>query len=662
MEIPLVSQIVVIFGLSIVVIFICHQFRLPAIVGLLLTGVLAGPRGLGLISAVHEVEILAEIGVVLLLFAIGIEFSLKDLIQIKRAVLLGGALQVGMTILVTYIIVRQLGLIVGQALFLGFLVALSSTAIVLKLLQERGEIDSPHGRTALAVLIFQDIIVVPMMLFTPLLAGAEGNVGRELLILLAKGVGVIIFVLVSAEWIVPRALFYIARTRSRELFLLSVVFIGAAVAWLTSEIGLSLALGAFLAGLTISESEYSHQAFGNILPFRDIFTSFFFVSIGMLLDVEFLLQQPLLIGLISLVVLAVKGFIVTLAVLLLGFPLRTALIAGLALSQVGEFSFILSRAGIDAGLLGGSTYQFFLDVAILTMAATAFIIALAPRLADWVLRLPLPERLKTGLYPAPTAARAGHEVSLQDHLIIVGFGLNGRNVARAAKMAGVPYLIIEMNPQTVLAERSAGEPIYYGDAMQETVLEHAGIKEARVLVVVISDPLTTRRITAVARQLNQGIHVIARTRYVSEVKPLHEAGANEVIPEEFETSVEIFARVLASYLVPREEIEHFIAEVRAGSYGMFRQPTSTQTLSDLEIHLSDVEVSTFRINNSSPFAGQALRQAELRNKYGVTVLAIRRDLQLLPNPAAETQLHAGDVLVVLGEPDKIAVAADLFAA
>ena len=210
MEIPLVSEIVIIFGLSIVVIFICHQFKLPAIIGLLLTGVLAGPGAFGLISAVHEVEILAEIGVILLLFAIGIEFSLKDLIKIRRAVLVGGALQVGLTILVAFVIARQLGLIVGEAVFLGFLVALSSTAIVLKLLQERGEIDSPHGSTALAILIFQDIIVVPMMLFTPLLAGAEGNVVRELLILLAKGVGVILFVLVSAEWIVPRALFYIA--------------------------------------------------------------------------------------------------------------------------------------------------------------------------------------------------------------------------------------------------------------------------------------------------------------------------------------------------------------------------------------------------------------------------------------------------------------------
>ena len=310
MEIPLLNDIVIIFGLSIAVLFLCHRLHVPAIVGYLLTGILAGPHGLGLIGGVHEVEILAEIGVVLLLFTIGIEFSLKSLLQIKRLVLIGGPLQVVLTLFAAFIMAKQLGQPFSESLFIGFLISLSSTAIVLKLFQERAEIDSPHGRTALGILIFQDIIIVPMILLTPLLAGSTGNFAESLLILSVKGIGIILFVIISARWIVPYLMYQIARTRSRELFLLSIVALCLAVAWLTYHVGLSLALGAFLAGLIISESEYSGQALGNILPFRDVFTSFFFVSIGMLLDVGFLFQRPGLIAVIALCILTLKAIIV----------------------------------------------------------------------------------------------------------------------------------------------------------------------------------------------------------------------------------------------------------------------------------------------------------------------------------------------------------------
>ncbi|MEE8288741.1 MAG: cation:proton antiporter, partial [Nitrosomonadaceae bacterium] len=474
MEIPLLQDIVIIFGLSIVVLFICHRFRVPTIVGFLLTGIMAGPHGLRLIEAIHEVEILAEVGVVLLLFTIGIEFSFRSLVQIKKSVLLGGSLQVTLTLITAFFIARYLGQAFGQAVFIGFLAALSSTAIVLKLIQERAEVDSPHGRTTLAILIYQDVIIVPMILFTPLLAGATGNLGESLLILTAKGIGIIVLVIFSARWIVPQALYQIARTRNRELFLLSVVVICLAVAWITSSMGLSLALGAFLAGLIISESEYSHQALGNILPFRDVFTSFFFVSIGMLLDVSFLFQQPALIVLIVLAVLALKTVVAGSVTLLLGFPLRTGILVGLGLSQVGEFSFILSKTGIEHGLLAGDVYQMFLSVSVLTMAATPFIIAAAPRIADIVLRLPLPRRLKSGLYPAQEIEKT----SKKDHLIIIGFGVNGRNLARAARTGAIPYVIIEMNPEVVREQSAKGEAIYFGDAAQEAVLKYADIKDA----------------------------------------------------------------------------------------------------------------------------------------------------------------------------------------
>lgn len=661
MNIPLLSDIVIIFGLSIAVLWLCHRLRVPTIVGFLLTGILAGPHGLALISAVHDVEVLAEIGVVLLLFTIGIEFSLKDLLRIKKSVLLGGSLQVSLTLFAALAVARQLGLTVGESVFIGFLVSLSSTAIVLKLLQEKAEVDSPHGRTTLAMLIFQDVIIVPMMLFTPLLAGAMGNVVQSLLLLVAKGFGIILVVIVSAKWIVPSLLFHIARTRSRELFLLSVVVTCLAVAWLTSSIGLSLALGAFLAGLVISESEYSHQALGNILPFRDVFTSFFFVSIGMLLDVGFLFQQPARIALMVFSVLALKTILAGFATALLGFPLRTTILVGLALSQVGEFSFILSETGVVYGLFTGDTYQLFLAVSILTMAATPFIMAVGPRLADVVVQWPLPRRFKLGWYPPPGGNGVDRKADVKDHLIIIGFGVNGRNVARSAKVAGIPYQIIEMNPDTVRDERAKGEPIYYGDATQEAVLEHAGIEAARVLVVAISDPVATRSITALARRWNPQVHIIARTRFLQEMGPLLEVGANEVIPEEFETSVEIFTRVLTKYLIPRDDIERFIAEVRADGYEMFRSlSTESTSLSDLKLHLTDVEISTLRVDQRSPIVGKTLAQIDLRKKYGVTVLAIRRDSDILSNPDGDTTLWVDDVLVLLGSPERVAEVSSLF--
>jgi CPA2 family monovalent cation:H+ antiporter-2 len=655
---PLLSDIVIIFGLSVLVVFAFNRLRIPAVVGFLLTGVLAGPYGLALIKAVHEVEILAEVGVVLLLFSIGMEFSLAALMRIKKSVLLGGSFQVLLTVMITFVLSSlHIGRTVGESLFIGFLVSLSSTAIVLKILQDRAEIDSPHGQTSLAILIFQDLIVIPMMLFTPLLAGMSGRFSLTPLLLLAKGTGVILLVILSARWILPQFLYQIARTRSRELFLLTVVVLCFAIAWLTSSVGLSLALGAFLAGLIISESEYSHQALGNVLPFRDVFTSFFFVSVGMLLDVGFLLDNLPRVAVVVLVILALKTVTAGCTGLILGFPLRTAILVGLTLAQVGEFSFILAKSGLEQGFLAGEVYQLFLAVTVLTMAVTPFIISVAPTVTDTVLRLPIPSRLKAGRKPS----ESGKIPSRKDHLIIIGFGVNGRNLSRAATVAGIPHVIIEMNPETVRLEGRSGKPIFYGDATQEPVLHHAGVEAARVVVVAISDAAATRRIVETVRRLNQKAEVIARTRFLREVKPLYDLGADEVVPEEFETSVEIFARVLRKYLVPREEIETLISEVRSDGYQMFRSlAKDSLSLSDLNLHLSDIEISTLRVDEESPVHGRSLAELELRKEHGVSILAIRRGEKVLSNPDADAQLLGHDVVVVLGAPDKIAAAMALF--
>jgi len=490
-----------------------------------------------------------------------------------------------------------------------------------------------------------------MMLFTPYLSGMTGNAGISLLTLGLKGIGIILLVYVSAKWIVPKVLYQITRTRIQELFLLVIFVICLATVWITSSAGLSLALGAFLAGLIISNSEYSQHALSNVLPFRDIFISFFFISIGMLLDIGFLFKQPLLIGLVALSVLALKTIIAGSITLLLGFPLRTGIFVGLTLSQVGEFSFILSKTGIDHGLLSERNYQLFLSVSILTMVATPFIIALAPRIANSMLLQRLPRKLKTGLYPKKEIK----ETKKQDHLIIIGYGVNGKNLSRAAKAANIPYTIIEMNPDTVRTERARGEPIQYGDATNESLLKNANVKKAKILVVAISDPSATNRVTQIARQLNSKIYIIVRTRFIQSIEPLYILGADEVIPEEFETSVEIFSRVLMKYLIPRDEINKFISEVRSDSYEMFRN-ASFESLSpqDFNIHLPEVKIITIRVYEKSSIINKSLSEIKLREVHGVTVLAIQRDLQILSNPGANTKIQVHDILVLLGNPEKIA--------
>jgi monovalent cation:H+ antiporter-2, CPA2 family len=656
MQIPVLYDIEIIFGLSILVLLVFLQLRVPSIVGFLITGMIAGPHGLELVKGVHEVEVMAEIGVVLLLFTIGLEFSFKQLLQIRKSVLLGGSLQVGLTVLFAFLTAQAFTPSFGRSIFIGFLIALSSTAIVLKILQEKAAMDSPHGRATLGILIYQDLAIVPMMLATPFLAGASGETGGSLGLFAVKAGGLIVALIALAKWIVPTLFYQVARTRNRELFMLTVLGACLTVAWLTSSVGLSLALGAFLAGLIISESEYSHAAFGNILPFRDVFASFFFVSIGMLLDFRTLLSSPGTVVLLLAMVCAIKMAAAAGAVLVLRYPLRTALLSAAALCQVGEFSFILAASGLQYNLLSRDDYQLFLAISIITMLLTPFIIAVAPRLTDALLKLPLPEKVREGLYyqkPQPVEARK--------HLLIIGYGVNGKNVALAAKAAGIPYVIIEMNPDTVKKEALKGEPIYYGDATHEAVLEHAEIKSARVLVISIPDAAATQRITGAARKLNPTLHIIARTRFLQEIESLHELGANEVIPEEFETSIEIFSRVLKKYLIPREEIDRFIAEIRSGSYEMLRSVAEDPTtFCDLQLHMPDEEIITVRVEPGAPADGQSLAALELRKQYGVSVLAIRKGTSTLSNPDGDAVLRQHDVVVMLGRPEKISTAMRLF--
>jgi CPA2 family monovalent cation:H+ antiporter-2 len=656
------TDLLLIFSISIAVVFVFYQLRLPSIAGFLSAGALIGPYGLNLVSDLQQVNVMAEIGVVLLLFTIGIEFSLAHLAAARSILLVGGPLQVAGVLALATAGGMWAGLPVHQALFWGCLLALSSTAIVLKALADRGESDTLHGRATLGILIFQDLAVVPMMLVIPLLASRSEAAAGGGLLALAKSAVVVGLIIAAAWFLVPKLLEQIVRSRSRELFLLTIIVLCLGIAWVTSLAGLTLALGAFIAGLVISESEYSHQAMAEVLPFRDSFNSLFFVSIGMLMDIRVVLAYPGLV--MALVGAVLVGKFITAAgpVLAAGYPPRTALLAGIAMAQVGEFSFLLAQEGQEAGLFAREPYQLFLAVSVLTMVVTPFLIQLAPKVARKAeafqrLRHWFPDR--TTVHMAHLGSRS---LRIKDHVIVVGYGLNGRNLARVLEQTEIPYLVLELDGDLVRREAAHGMPIYYGDATNPSVLRHLRVEEARVLVVAISDPFSARRTVQIARGLSPGLRIVVRTRYLREMEELHQLGADEVVPEEFETSIEIFALVLRTYKMPQDFIIQKAEQVRREGYALLRR----SAIPELAHHLrggtlADVEVETCRIEANSPALGKALGQVSVRPRTGASVIAHTRSGVTESNPSEKVRLEPGDVVVLLGTRDQIRRAIGLLA-
>ena len=652
MHLPLLQDILILLGFSAVIVFVLQKLKLPSIIGFLLTGIIIGPYGLSLINAAEQIEVLSEIGVILLLFVIGMELSLKQLASIKKTVFIGGLLQVGITATVTGLIYYFLGYSWNESVFVGFLFSLSSTAIVLKTLQDRKEISAPHGRNALAILIFQDIIVVPMMLVTPLIAGESTNIGMSILSLILKSAVVIVITIISARYIVPKLMYAVAKTNSKELFLLVTFTLCFAVAFLTSEVGLSLALGAFIAGLIISESEYSHQATSIILPFRELFTSFFFVSVGMLLDLSFFIGNIPTIMFLVLLVFIIKSIIAGLAVAALKYPTRTVLLTGLSLFQVGEFAFILSKVGIEYNLLTAQTNQYFLSVSIVSMILTPFIIIFSERIANKFIGV----SKKIGLDPTTISNKNMSEISddkLENHLIIIGYGVNGSNLAKAATASNIPYVVIEMNAETVRQQKAKGLPVIFGDASQDHILEAVHLSEARAAVIAISDIQATKTIIKNIRSHSESLNLVVRTRYVKETSELIALGADQVIPEEFETSVQIFTHVLQNFLVPEDDIDQLVDKVRADNYQLFKGELKLPRTYRPK-NIADFNITCLRINSdSSEFLGKPLKELNLRAEHGINILAIKRKEEMLDSIQPEEILKQGDIIYVQGNQNKI---------
>ncbi|MCK5104121.1 MAG: cation:proton antiporter [Cyclobacteriaceae bacterium] len=655
MELAILKDIVIIFSLSIFVNLVFTKIKVPTIIGYLLTGIIAGPHGLAIIQSLKEIELMAEIGIILLLFSIGLEFSLNHLLKIRKRVFWGGLLQLSTTTMITMFIARLFNVHWLSALFIGLITALSSTAVVLKILQGRTEITSNYGRTVLGILIFQDIILVPLILLVPLIGGVALDFPIQLLILILKTLLIIGFVYVGNKWLIPKILHTIALTKNQELFFMSILLLCLSVALLTAELGMSLAFGAFLAGLMISESDYSHNVFGNIIPFKDTFTSFFFVSIGMLLNLNFIIENYLLVISIVVLVIFLKMVIGMFCAFILGHTLKGTILVGIAISQVGEFSFILAELGLDHDIISPFYFQLFLATAIISMALSPFLIQIASPIADVILRFPVPQFLVNGLFPL----KQMDIPELKNHLVLIGKDSRAINLSVMAKYMKMPYISVVFDPAIARERQKKGETVIYGDAVNEPILRKAHVDNAKVVIISIGDLIPALAVTEKVRLLNQHAIILVRTKYVHDIEELYKLGANQVVPEEFETTINLFERVLKNYLLPRREINVAIERIRQDNYGIFREKDSDLEFSIMK-DLPNIEIIALKISDDSTLIEKSLAEVNFRKVFGVTVVALKRQEKIIEHPDPEEIFRGGDVVYVLGKPEQVANAIELF--
>ncbi len=557
-ELAYLRDLVVILAFGVLIVTLFNKFRLPAIGGLILSGMLVGPDGLGLVDDVQKVEVLAEIGVALLLFGIGLELSLEKLQRLWKLILTGGLLQVGLTIAASFAIAKGLGLPNNSSIFIGFIVALSSTAIVLRGLQQRNEVDAPHGRLTLGILVFQDFCVVPMILVLPILSGSDVPM-KDLLRTLLQSILIIVGVLLAARIIVPRILNFVAHTRQRQLFILTIFLICIGTAWLITTSGASLAIGAFLAGLIVSGSEYRHQALADMISFREVFASLFFVSVGMLLSPMVFWNNIVFILILLIILILGKALIVFITALILRMPLRVCLLAALALAQIGEFALVLTFAAEGTELIDKYLESSLLSAAILSMFITPFAMAFGPSLAAGIGKL---HRLNH-LLDVATAEDASDIVKkMQDHVIIGGYGFAGRELARALKKYNIPFVIVDLNVENVRRASKEEGNAYFGDITSKEVLVRLGVESARELVLLINDPSATESTVKLAREIAPKLSIIVRTNYLLDIKPILANGADEVIPAEREAAVMITSRILERHQIDSSLIVSSCMEIR----------------------------------------------------------------------------------------------------
>lgn len=636
---------------SAVIAYICSRLGILPLVGFLVAGVVIGPKGLGLVRDSDLIDTAAEIGVMLLLFTVGIEFSLERLARIKRAIFLGGGLQMLFTISAAAGLLSLLGMNWRTGIFTGSLIALSSTAIVMKVLGDANDTTTPRGQLALGILIFQDLAIVALVLLIPVLAG---DVRSPLPILRNLGLAVLIIgmVIVVARRVMPAVLERVARTCSSEVFILSVIAICMGTAWLTSLAGVTLSLGAFLAGLVVSESRFSHHAFSEILPLQILFSAVFFVSVGLLLDLEFVFANPLIIAGVVVGVLALKLVTGTASGWLLRYPLGTATAAALLIGQIGEFSFVLERAGRDAGLQAGGTEggaQIFIAVTVLLMGVSPLLAragsAVESRFAD---------RAAAPRLSPETATR----VDLENHVIVAGYGSAARYLTRVLRDSGVPFVILTLSPTGASEAENEQLHVLLGDYSRRAILELGAIDRAKMLVVPDDAADMARRVTGVARAINPTLRIVVRAYANADVEELMAAGADDVLVDELEIGIQLFTSVLGDYRVPSHEIEDHVATVRAGGYAALRSG-----IRDVALVVCDglddecFDTRTFTVREGA--AATRMNAAEFARKGGIRVMAIERGAERFEPPPPELTLGSGDRVTARASAEAFVAAAVL---
>jgi monovalent cation:H+ antiporter-2, CPA2 family len=644
------KELLIILGCSIPVIYIFNKIKFPSIIGFLITGIIIGPYGLKLISDTAGIHLMAEIGVAFLLFTIGIEMPLSRFLKQLSEITLTGGLQVLLTFTAGMIIGLLLQLRLSQSIFIGFLLSHSSSALILKILKDRSDEESPQGRISLGIILFQDIIVVPMMLLIPFLAGSGGPNALMIIWNIFKSLLIIVVILAGARFIIPILMEKLVALRMRDVFVIASVVVTLGIAWLTHSVGLSLAIGAFLAGLALSDTDYTHQIISDINPFRDIFLSIFFVSFGMMLDLHFLGNNPGYIIIISLIIIIIKSFIVFGLVKMLKYPLRAALLSGVMLAQIGEFSFVLASQGLQNNIISGYIYQGFIGASVLTFIATPLLVSLA----YYALA-------RKNIFADISPVEESRTLQIDNHVIICGMGLNGKNLVKVLKNTGINYVIVDLNFKNIKDAKAKGDKnVIWGDASKIEIMKRANIDSARVLVIAISDRFLTKRCLKIAKSIKPNLHVIVRTKYVADIDELVALGADNIIPEEFETSIQIFSRVLRMFHVPNSIILTQGNIIRNKSYGVFREVRYTEeAFEQINQILAQGTIETFYIASGNAIIGKSIKDVNLKAQSGAMIINIIRDNQTITNPPSEFIFEAADQIILFGSHSAIDLALEI---
>ena len=634
---------------------IAALLRQPVLLGYLIGGVVVGPAGLGLIKELVQVETLAQFGVAFLLFTLGVEFSFTELKKVQAISLGGGGLQIILTILFTTLVSLGVGWVTSpaQGVFLGAILSLSSTAVVLKCLMERSETETPHGQVLLGILVVQDLALGLMLAVLPALDKPPEEIGVAILIALAKlslfaGGAVAVGI-----WLIPPFLRLIARTESRELFLLSVVVLCLGIAIITEKLGLSIEMGAFVAGLMISEVEYSDQTLTYVEPVRDIFASLFFASIGMLIDPLFLWNNlELILGLVAIVLIG-KFLIITPLVKLFRYPLKTAIIAGLGLAQIGEFSFVLASEGQSLGLVSRRVYLLILGTTAVTLVLTPFVLRLVPFLFSFLESMPW---LKPHFDGDGMPLAVAEDMPYKDHVVVCGYGRVGKNLVKLLQQHNIPVVVIDQSETRIQQLRDAAIPYVYGNSVSFHVLETAGVITAAGMAVALPDPMSTRVSLKRALELAPDLNIVVRANSDKNIEALYQLGAKEVVQPEFEASLEMATYLLTDVGFSAVLLQKEIQQIRDRHYLDLRpEQTASQVSRDLQEATRDFNRRWYSLPTTSPLVGMTLEEADMRYLTGASLMAIRRpNGQKIDYPDANTLLEQGDKLLIVGSDQEFA--------